>query len=106
MPPNKRPDSLQGALSCCDEDAFPNIKVLLVLACTLPVTTYEPERVNSQLKLLKTYLRSTMSEVRLAALANMKIHRKMISDLDLDNLVAAFANQHPRRMALPCVLSE
>ena len=93
-------DVLQGAL-CCDEDAFPNI-----LACTLPVTTCETERANSQLKLLKTYLRSTMSEERLAALAIIKVHRRMVSDLDFDELVVAFANKHPRRMALPCVLAE
>ncbi len=29
MLPTLRPDSLQAALQCCDEDAFPNIKVLL-----------------------------------------------------------------------------
>ena len=103
MPPENRPDTLQGALLCCDEDAFPNIYVLLVIACTLPVTTCETERANSQLKLLKTYLRSTMSEERLAALAIIKVHRRMVSDLDFDELVVAFANKHPRRMALPCV---
>lgn len=104
VPPRDRPDSLQAALQKCDKDAFPNIHVLLAIACTLPVTTCETERANSQMKLLKTYLRSTMSEERLAALANMKIHRRMISDLDLDELVVAFANKHPRRMALPSVL--
>ena len=106
MSPSRRPDNLQDALQCCDEDAFPNIHKLLTIACTLPVTTCENERANSQLKLLKTYLRSTMSEERLSALANMKIHRRMVSDLDLDQLVVAFANKHSRRMALPCVLSE
>ena len=106
MPPENRPDTLQGALLCCDEDAFPNIYVLLVIASTLPVTTCETERANSQLKLLKTYLRSTMSEERLAALAIIKVHRRMVSDLDFNELVVAFANKHPRRMALPCVLAE
>ena len=56
--PNDRPDSLQEALLSCDKDTFPNIAVLLTMACTLPVTTCETERANSQLKLLKTYLRS------------------------------------------------
>ena len=106
IPPNERPSTLQAALLCCNADAFPNIHVLLVIACTLPVTTCETERSNSQLKLLKTYLRCTMTEERLSALAMMKIHRRMMKDLDLDKLVVAFANKHPRRMALPCLFSD
>jgi glutamate/tyrosine decarboxylase-like PLP-dependent enzyme len=101
-----RPNTLQTALLGCDADAFPNIHVLLVIACTLPVTTCENERSNSQLKLLKTYLRTTMSEERLSAVAMMKIHRRMVNNLDLDKLVLAFSNKHPRRMALPCLLSD
>ena len=87
-------------------DTFPNINVLLKIACTLPVTICENERANSQIKLLKTYLRSTMSEDRLSSLAMMKIHRKKVKELDLDILVQQFANMHPRRMLLPCVLSD
>lgn len=102
---NKRSNTLQAALLHCDADAFPNIHALLVIACTLPVTTCETERSNSQLKLLKTYRRCTMTEEQLSSLAMMKIHRRMVKDLDLDQLVVAFANKHPRRMALPCLLS-
>ena len=106
IPLDKRPNTLQAALQYCDKDAFPNIYVLLVIACTLPVTTCETERSNSQLKLLKTYLRSTMTNERLSALAVIKVHRSMVEDLNFDQLVLTFANKHPRRMSLPCVLSE
>ena len=106
IPHDQRPNSLQAALQYCDKDAFPNIYVLLVIACTLPVTTCETERSNSQLKLLKTYLRSTMTNERLSDLAVIKVHRSMVESLDFDELVVTFANKHPRRMALPCVLSE
>ena len=105
-PVDKRPDTLEKALLFCDRDDYPNIFVLLVIACTLPVTTCETERSNSQLKLLKTYLRSTMTEERLSSLAVIKIHREMVADLDFDKLVVEIANRHPRRMALPCVLSD
>ncbi len=101
-----RPQTLESALHFCDKEDFPNIFTLLVIACTLPVTTCENERSNSQLKLLKTYLRSTMTEERLSSLALIKIHRDMVKDLDFDKLVVDFANKHPRRMALPCVFSE
>ena len=89
-----------------DGDSFPNIKQLLLIACTLPATVCENERCNSQLKLLTTYLRSTMSEDRLSGLAMMKIHHQKAKELDLDKVVALFANQHPRRMLLPNMLSE
>ena len=102
---DERPDSLQQALLKCDSDMFPNIYVLLQITCTLPVTVCENERSNSQLKLLKTYLRSTMSEERMSALALMKIHRQRTKNINLDAAVAMFANRHPRRMILPFVLN-
>lgn len=73
-PLDNRPNTLEGALQSCDKAVFPNIFILLVIDCTLPVTTCETERSNSQLKLLKTYLRSTMTEKRLSSLALIKIH--------------------------------
>ena len=95
--------SQQTRLPRCDEDDFPNISVLLAIACTLPVTTMscETDRSNSQLKLLKTYNRSTMTQERLTSFAMVKIQHDIIANLDFDN----FANRHPRRMALPCVFS-
>ena len=106
MPSDQRPDTLGGALLSCEIEDYPNIFVLLTIACTLPVTTCENERSNSQLKLLKTYLRSTMTEKRLSSLALIKIHRDMVANLDFNKLVVAFANKHPRRMALPCIFSD
>ena len=91
-PMDKRADTLEKALLFCDRGDYPNISVLLAIACTLPVTTCETERSNSQLKLLKTYLRSTMTEERLSSLAVIKIHREMIADLDFDKLVVEFAD--------------
>ena len=101
-----QPDTLQPALKHCHEDAFPNIEVPLVVAYTLPITTCETERVNGQLKLLKTYLHSTMTEEQFAALALIKVHWKMVRALDFDYLDAAFANKHPYWIAPPCLLTE
>ena len=75
-PITDRPSELTKALQSCDADIFPNIKVLLCIACTLLVTVCENERSNSQIKKLKTYLRCTMSSQRLSALAMMKMHQK------------------------------
>ena len=45
IPKEDRVKSLQEALPACDEDSFSNIKVLLTIACTLPVTVL---RMNAQ----------------------------------------------------------
>ena len=37
------PNNLLLALGACDEDAFPNIHHLLVIACTLLITSTEAE---------------------------------------------------------------
>ncbi|XP_060881672.1 zinc finger MYM-type protein 1-like [Metopolophium dirhodum] len=56
------PDSAIVTLPHCTA-IVPNIKILLQLFATLPVTSATPERTFSTLKRLKTYLRSTMSEL-------------------------------------------
>jgi hypothetical protein len=105
LKPEKLPNSLQDTLRKCDCDRFRNIFVLLKLALTMPVTTCENERSHSQLKLVKTYLRSTMTEERLGSLMLMKVHRQLAGSLSNDVLVDAFEQKHPRRMLLKCLLS-
>ena len=67
------PDTLIGALKECSVLAYPNLNALLILALTLPITSCESERSFSQLKLVKTARRATMSESWLNSLALMKI---------------------------------
>lgn len=54
-----------GAFLNCDKEIYPNIKLLLKIFITLPVSTATPERSFSSLKRLKTHLRNTMNEVRM-----------------------------------------
>ena len=65
------PQKLVDILSACDEVTFPNIKVLLKLALTVPITCCECDRRVSQLKLIKTTRHSTMTSERLGGLALM-----------------------------------
>ena len=44
------PNNLLLALGVCDENAFPNIYRLLVVGCTLPITSAESERFFSPIK--------------------------------------------------------
>ena len=80
----------------CDSDIFPNIHLLLRIACTIPVTSADNERPNSTLKLVNGYLRTTMTTERLSGPALMSIHYEKA--VDHDAVVQKFAEQQPRRM--------
>ncbi len=104
------PKTLVDALHSCSAIQFPNLHVLLRVALTLPITSCESERSFSQLKLIKTSIRSTMTNDRLSGLALMKINReccnKLTSAEKMKELVKSFAQLHPRRMKLPFMLGD
>ena len=104
------PDTLIGALKECSALSYPNVHTLLILALTLPITSCESERSFSQLKLIETARRATMSESRLSSLALMKINRErcnvLLSEQNMKELVKKFAQLHPRRMKLPFMLPD
>ncbi|CAM5171062.1 unnamed protein product [Natator depressus] len=58
-------------------DSFPNIFIALHILLTLPVSVASGERSFSKLKLIKTYLRSTMVQERLVGLATMSIEHEI-----------------------------
>lgn len=86
--PEEFPNSPLNALSVCDSFIFPHIYTLLKILCTLPVSTATSERTFSTLKLLKTYLRNTISEDRLNGLTLLYIYPSVIITPDevLDEL--------------------
>lgn len=79
---------------------FPNIRVLLQILATLPVSTCSVERSFSSLKLIKSYLRTTMNEDRLNGLAAMYIHRDISANLQPVEVVEEFAKCHSTRIAM------
>ena len=72
------PADLAHCIDAADEDVFPNIRVLLIIACTIPVSSCEAERSFSALRRIKSYLRSAMSSERFAGLALMHLHIVML----------------------------
>ena len=74
MPSDLRPVSPATAIKDCDPATFPNISVLLQIACTLPVTSCECERSASALRQLNNYMRASMGKSRLSNLALLHIH--------------------------------
>ena len=91
------PSNLLLALGACDEDAFPNIHRLLLIACTLPISSAEAERSFSIMKRIKTFTRSTMSEERFSYLAVIVMHYTERFG-EVDEICEAFVKAHPRRL--------
>ena len=92
------PDTCAKALQVCDRDCVPNIYTLLKIACTIPVTSCECERSASAIRRLHTYMRCTMGQERLSALAIMHIQYDL--PVDINETVNLFASRYPRRMQL------
>ena len=83
---------------------FPNIKVLLVILCTLPVTSCSAEQSFSGLKRIKTALRSTMGNDRLTSLSLLHLHRDI--NIHIPDIIDEFARRYPRRMKLLNILAD
>ena len=79
-------------------DSFPNAYIAYRILLTIPVTVASAERSFSKLKLIKSYLRSTMSQERLSGLAILSIEKEMLEELKYKNLISNFASQKARKV--------
>jgi len=100
--PELRPASPALATKECDTSLYPNVSVLLKIACTIPVTSRECERSASTLRRLNNYLRASTGKSRLSSLAPLHIHYD--STVDLDVVVDTYARLHPRTIQLESLL--
>ena len=94
----EKPKDPRTTLPYADCAFFQNIRELIKITCTLPVTSCECERSNSAFKRLKAYLRSTMGHERLSGLALLAVHYDM--DIDCEHVLNHFVQKNPRRMQL------
>ena len=81
-------------------DLYPNLSVSLRILVSLPVTVASCERSFSKLKLIKTYLRSTMSQERLVGLSVISIEHEICRSIDMHELVDKFASMKSRKVIL------
>ena len=79
LEPEQRINSatVSSALALCDATLFPNMRTVLKIFASLPVTTCTAERSFSVLRLVKTQLRSTMDNDRLSGLALLSVHKRL-----------------------------
>ena len=81
-------------------NAYPNLAVVYKILGTIAISSATAERSFSRLKLIKTYLRSTMSEERLSSLALISIERDMADTTDFDSVIETFSSMRFRRIVL------
>lgn len=81
-------------------DCYPNVSIAYRILFTVPVTVASAERSFSKLKLLKNYLRSTMSQERLNGLTTLCIEKKLLDDIDINSIINDFASRNVRRNCL------
>jgi hypothetical protein len=100
---NRSQDSPESALKFIYgyglEEIYPNLAIALRILLTLPVSVASGERSFSKLKLIKNYLRSTMSQDRLNGLAMISIEHEVADNLDTENLRLKFAQMKARKAA-------
>jgi len=79
-------------------EVYPTMWIALRIAVTIPVTVASAERRFSKLNLIKTYLRSTMSQERLCGLAIINVNQEVSREISFDETKDAFAARKSRRV--------
>ena len=69
-------------------------RILLII----PVIVTSIERIFSKLKLIKFYLRSTMSQERLNELVILSIEKNMLEKIDYKSLINNFKSKRARKI--------
>ena len=77
--------------------SMPELGTACILFCTLPVTVSSAARIFSKLKLITSYLRSSIAQDHLDSLALISIENEAARQLDLEELVDKFAKIKARK---------
>lgn len=80
-------------------DIFPNVFVAMRILLTLPISVASGERSFSKLKIIKNYLRSTISQERLNGLATLCIENQILNSIDTDSILKDFAKIKARKVS-------
>jgi hypothetical protein len=81
-------------------ESFPNASIGYRVLLTILVTVASAERSFSKLKLLKSYLSSTMTQQRLTDLATIALESAILEEIEYENIIKDFISRNTRRMML------
>jgi len=79
-------------------DCFPNASIAYRVLLTIPVTVASVERSFSKLKLLKSYLRLTMTQQRLNDLTTIALESGLLEKIDYEHIIEDFISRNTKRM--------
>uniref|UniRef100_J3MBM8 HAT C-terminal dimerisation domain-containing protein n=1 Tax=Oryza brachyantha TaxID=4533 RepID=J3MBM8_ORYBR len=79
---------------------YPNAIIAYRILLTIPVTIASAERSFSKLKLLKSYLRSTVTRERLNGLAIIALENDVFEKINYEHIIEDFISRNTRRMML------
>ena len=77
--------------------SYPDVCTAYMMYLTVPVTVATAERSFSKLKLIKNFLRSSMSQERLSGLSLLSIEHERAKTLDFRKAIKQFASAKARR---------
>ena len=78
---------------------FHNLFIALRMYITIPVTLASGKRSYSMLRLIKTYLRSSIQQERLNSLKIMSIESKISRGLNMDKILKHFVDVEARKIS-------
>jgi len=76
---------------------FPNLEIVMLMYLSMALSNCSGEGIFLSLKRLKFYLRSTMKEERLNALAIFSIEAELVEKLDFNDTINTFSSQKARK---------
>ena len=79
-------------------DCFPNASIAYRVLFIIPVTVASAERSFSKLKLLKSYLRSTMTQERLNDLAMIALESDMLEKINYERIIEDFISKNAQKI--------
>lgn len=78
-------------------EVYPNVDIALRIFLSIPATNCSGERSFSTLKRVKTYLRASMGQDRLNALALLSIEAQLVQEINYDDIIDVFARTKARK---------
>ena len=84
---------------------FPSLQAALRILLTIAMSVASCERSFSELKLIKTHLRTSMNQERLTNLAIMSIERRKCQKCNLTDMAGTFFNTKKSRQDMGLIIS-
>ena len=100
VPSPVSPEELLQATVEYGKDVFPNLRTALQILLTMSVSVASCERSFSKLKLIKNWLRSTMSQEGLSNLAILSIEKEVVESSEVDVIIDNFAEKKSRKVKM------